>query len=105
MGGHEGDDFLALSGLVKGSNYNFVDPNTGLTPLLNASIHGKLAIVRVLIDRGADVEFKERGKLRNALMLAAKNGHDEVVEHLLYRGATVNSKALQIFSKFHVIMI
>ena len=84
MGGHEGDDFLALSGLVKGSNYNFVDPNTGLTPLLNASMHGKLAIVRVLIDRGADVEFKERGKMRNALMLAAKNGHDEVVEHLLF---------------------
>eukprot|EP01035_Chromulina_nebulosa_P031106 gene31106-41439_t len=92
LGGNDGDDFLALSGLVKGSNYNFVDPNTGLTPLLNAAIHGKLAIVRVLIDRGADVEFKEKGKMRNAVMLAAKNGHDEVVEHLLYRGATVNVK-------------
>lgn len=81
-----------MSGLVKGSNYNFVDPDTGLTPLLNAATHGKEAIVRVLIDRGADLEFKERSKMRNALMLASKNGHADVVEHLLYRGATVNAK-------------
>jgi len=89
---NSGEDFLALSGLVKGSNYNFVDPDTGLTPLINAAIHGKVAIVRILIDRGADMEYKEKSKFRNALMHACKKGNGDVVEHLLHRGATVNIK-------------
>jgi ankyrin repeat protein len=51
---------------------------------------GKLPIVKVLIERGADIDYQELGKLRNALMLAAKNGHNDVVNELLQRGSVVN---------------
>jgi ankyrin repeat protein len=99
----DSQEFLALAGLVKGSNYNFVDPDTGLTPLINAAIHGKEAIVRILIDRGADIEYKEKSKSRNALMFAAKHGNTDVVEHLLYRGATVNARVRFRFIRIEVL--
>eukprot|EP01038_Epipyxis_sp_PR26KG_P006690 gene6690-9174_t len=70
---------------------NFIDAETGLTPLIMAVIQGKLQVVDVLIDRGAELEYKEPIKNRNALIIAAKLGHWEIVETLLRRGALANA--------------
>ena len=90
IGKDEDPDLSSLAGYVNSNNYNIVDPDTGFTPLINASIDGKIPIVRVLLDRGADLEYREGTRLRSALILAAQYGQHAVVEHLLYRGAMVN---------------
>ena len=55
-----------------------------------ASRHGHLEVSRVLVDRGADVNAREK-KHRTPLYLSAYNGHLEVVKLLLERGADVHA--------------
>ena len=49
--------------------------------LLNAAREGNIAIVKALLDKGIDVNEKDR-EGKTALMLATGNGHTEVVELL-----------------------
>jgi len=51
------------------------------TPLANAAANGSVEIVRMLLDAGAKVESGEG----HALAVAAKDGHEEVVQLLLSR--------------------
>lgn len=64
------------------------------TPLINASEQGHLPIVKLLIEQGAEVNkvCKEKmrdGKIRvrTALQMAKKRGHDAVIEYLVGKGA------------------
>ncbi|KAK4147138.1 ankyrin repeat-containing domain protein [Dichotomopilus funicola] len=60
------------------------------TPLLWAAAGGHLAVVRQLLDTGAEAgSADDRG--RTLLSLAAGNGHEEVVELLLEQGAPAES--------------
>jgi ankyrin repeat protein len=60
------------------------------TPLLAASGHGLIDVVRWLLDHGANVE--SRGVyLWTSIMLAAANGRLEVVQMLLEHGVHINS--------------
>ena len=73
------------------------DPNAsigGITPLLLAAGHGTDAIVRALIDAGADVHAKDfQG--RNALHHAAEGNQPPAVIHpLLVAGIEIDSKNL-----------
>ena len=69
---------------------NFVDKETGYTPLMAACLNGNATSVSTLIDRGADLNYQEPKRGRTGLILACKNGKAEVVEVLLHRGAAVS---------------
>ncbi|MBN9691385.1 MAG: ankyrin repeat domain-containing protein [Verrucomicrobia bacterium] len=60
------------------------------TPLVHASAGGHLALVRLLLERGAQANHKCLGG-NTALSFAAYNGHEEVVRELLEAGAQVNA--------------
>jgi ankyrin repeat protein len=49
--------------------------------LLNAAREGNIAIVKALLDKGIDVNEKDR-EGKTALMLATENDHTEIVELL-----------------------
>ncbi|MEW6530540.1 MAG: ankyrin repeat domain-containing protein [Thermodesulfobacteriota bacterium] len=61
-------------------------------PLIMASRNGQIRVVRLLIDRGADVNAREKETETTALIAAAQQGHAEVVAVLLDRGADVHAK-------------
>ena len=60
--------------------------------LFDAARNGNIKIVRLLLDKGADVNAKDRSG-KTAMILAAKNGHADIVRLLLDKGADVNAKA------------
>lgn len=55
----------------------------GRTPLLLASERGHSSIVAILLEHGADTEVTDSRFNMTALMLAAANGRDQVVEQLI----------------------
>lgn len=66
-------------------------PGGGETTLLHhAVIHGQLDAVRLLLDRGADLEAPTRGG-ETALHIAVLLGHHDVAELLVARGARVDA--------------
>lgn len=58
---------------------------------MSASQNGSVYTIRILIDRGADIQFIDQKKGRNALHIAAKYGQPEAIEALCLRGAIVNT--------------
>ncbi|KAK5202665.1 hypothetical protein LTR41_011586 [Exophiala xenobiotica] len=69
---------------------NEVDSD-GRTALMWASQFGYDRVVQILLDHGADVNFKG-GFYGNALQAAACNGHEKVVQVLLDHGSGVNAQ-------------
>ncbi len=67
-------------------------PDPTLTePLMRASFYGHVDIVRQLLDKGADVNAKDKDGY-TALMEASGGGHVDVVNLLLAKGADINAK-------------
>jgi ankyrin repeat protein len=64
---------------------------SGATLLMQESRRGHLDNVKKLLDKGVDVNDKDKYGT-TSLSLAAKNGHEEIVELLLRKGADVNVK-------------
>jgi ankyrin repeat protein len=56
-------------------------PN-GFTSLHFASENGRESVVRLLLDRGADVGERD-GEGKTALLLAGQQGHEDVVQLLV----------------------
>lgn len=56
------------------------------TPLMAAASQGRTEMVQFLLDRGADINFRNRHG-RTAIMFAAAHGHLKTVQFLLERGA------------------
>jgi len=66
-------------------------PTTGaMTPLLYAARDGRLEIVRMLIDAGANIETAEANNI-TPLQMAIGNDNIAVAEYLLEKGANPNS--------------
>ena len=71
----------------------------GQTPLFQASAYGRLDVVKLLLGKGAAVNFVSHDSAEGdepgctPLLLAAENGHVEIVKLLLEKGADVNAKA------------
>lgn len=57
------------------------------TPLMEAALHGHDSIVRYLLDRGLDVNYRMPSTGVSALMLAALNGHMTTAQILIEREA------------------
>jgi len=61
-------------------------------PLILAARAGQVGLVRLLLERGADVNARDKETEATALIAAAHQGHLQVVELLLQKGADVNAK-------------
>jgi ankyrin repeat protein len=63
----------------------------GRTPLLWAAENGHEAVVKLLLDKDADIESKDKND-RTPLSWAAKKAHEAVVKLLLDKNGDVKSK-------------
>lgn len=79
LGGHEA---VADALLEAGAELN----HEGWNPLLYAAFEGRLRLLQKFLQRGADIDALAPNR-STALMLAARNGHIEVVRTLLAAGA------------------
>ena len=79
--------------IAAGSNLNEKDPLGGSSPLISASLFGKTAMAKALIDAGADLNFQNNDG-STALHTAAFFCRPEIVQLLLDKGAdkTIKNK-------------
>jgi ankyrin repeat protein len=63
------------------------DGNDGQTPLWRAAVDGHEAVVKLLIEKGANLECRDTKHGQTPLWQAAANGHEAVVKLLLEKGA------------------
>ncbi|KAF8330209.1 ankyrin repeat-containing domain protein [Amanita rubescens] len=63
-----------------------------------ASLNGYIAIVRFLLDKGADVNVQHGRYSSNALQSASSNGYTDIVKLLLDKGADVNAQGGFLYS-------
>lgn len=74
-------------------------PKKNLTELLSAAADGDRTNVLSLIDKGVDPKTQDDDG-RSALMLAAANGHTEIVKDLIGLGAEVNVKTKNTLTSY-----
>lgn len=60
------------------------------SPLMNAAQHGHEAALKLLLEKGADVNYRDEMTGWTALMLAALNGHMTAAQILVESGADTN---------------
>jgi ankyrin repeat protein len=75
----------------KGTSVEAKYEEYGQTPLPWAEEEGREAVVRLLLDKGADVEEKDNSD-QTPLMWAARSGHEAAVQQLIDKGADVEAK-------------
>jgi ankyrin repeat protein len=86
--GHELEVEHLLS--LNGEHINLTD-STGTYPIISASQNGYEKVVRLLLERGAEVNA-QGGHYGSALQAASYSGHDHIVQLLVERGAKVNAQ-------------
>lgn len=74
--------------LDEGANINTQEQWSEQTPLMEAVENGHIAVIKLLIDRGADLDLKDRNK-QSAIMLAANTKRTGITKMLLEKGAKV----------------
>lgn len=84
-----GNTFVAKEYLERGMSANAADPYE-MTALQHAALNGRTEIVRLLLEKMADVNAREVVNGYNALILASAHGYVEIVKLLLAAGADRN---------------
>jgi len=77
--------------IAAGTNINEKDPFGGSSPLISATVFGKSDIAKILIDAGADLNFKNNDG-STPLHTAAFFCHPDIVKMLLDKGANKTIK-------------
>ncbi|KAH0538232.1 hypothetical protein FGG08_005151 [Glutinoglossum americanum] len=81
-----------IMALLKDGHNPNVQDSYHRTPLLWAAMSGHGAVVKLLLENGAELEFKDSNRGRTPLSWAAEKGHDAVVKLLLEKGSELESK-------------
>uniref|UniRef100_A0AAR2M1F0 SAM domain-containing protein n=1 Tax=Pygocentrus nattereri TaxID=42514 RepID=A0AAR2M1F0_PYGNA len=84
------DHLSAVEGNTNGNNSNHSDNGKNfldITSLLVSAQHGHEAMVRLLLEWGADVNFSQKTTGWSALMLATVSGKASIAQQLVERGA------------------
>lgn len=82
-------DLTSLTSLLEDGQ----DPNATnghFSPLWAAACHGRLKVVKLLLQARADMEIADVEEQRSPLLIAADHGHWDVLHHLLEERANVN---------------
>jgi ankyrin repeat protein len=78
----------AVAGLTRPFKYNeLIGKHGGLTALLFAARQGATESVKALVEGGADVNQRSAGDHTSPMVIAAVNGHYDLVLYLLGKGA------------------
>ena len=83
----------ATTALLKNSHDPDSKDSNNRTPLSWAAERGHEAVVKLLLEKGAELETNDKGYGRTALSWAAENGHEAVVELLLEKSAKLETKS------------
>lgn len=76
--------------LADGADINAKDVGNGITALIWASQNGHIDVVKVLLDKGADINIKNSNGV-TSLIMAIQNSSMDIVKLLLDKGAEVNT--------------
>ena len=90
----DGDYDICLVLIEEGVNVNTTHGDLNDTPLHLASRHGRLDVVKLLLDKGAVMECRSK-MLGTPLINAATQGHLPVVKLLVKRGARLDATMRQ----------
>jgi ankyrin repeat protein len=77
--------------LKQGADLNISQKNNNFIPLLTAADNGDLKLVKLLLDKGIDIDIQDRFGF-TALMLGCKEQNTKTVKYLLDRGADPSKK-------------
>ncbi len=98
------DEYMELSGALTEGKLNvvkrYIDKDPSLLkysfyawqPLQMAANHNQLAVVKYLVEKGADKNYAHPASKMTAFHLAAFNGFEEEVKYLASAGVDVNQK-------------
>ncbi|XP_051165182.1 putative ankyrin repeat protein RF_0381 isoform X1 [Leptopilina boulardi] len=86
--------------LTRGSRVNSLPKRTHSTPLQLAIINGDMKIIKMILDRGAEINQSKFGK--TALHIAIEKKKIEIIELLLKRGAEYKDISFQGKSLFYI---
>jgi uncharacterized protein len=87
----EGDTATVVKYLDAGT-VSVKDIFFGWSPLLSAAAKGQIKVVKLLAERGADMNYRHPITKMTAAAHAAYDGNNELLEYLLQKGADPNIK-------------
>ncbi len=92
MGAVTDGDTATVNKYLDAGTASVKDVFFGWSPLLSAAAKNQLAVVKVLAERGADINYRHPITKMTASAHAAYDGNNDLLEYLLQKGADPNIK-------------